>query len=146
RLVIWDPIVAYIPEKRKAISDQDVRQALAPIQDLAARTGTAHVGIRHLNKSSGGNPVYRGAGSIALIGTARAAMLVATDPDDPQGERRVLAMTKVNLARKVPALLYSIEGAENGTARIVWGGESEQTAETLTAAEADADEGQSAIG
>ena len=71
--------------------DQDVRRALAPLAKLAEDTGAAVLIVRHLNKSSGGNPLYRG-GSIGIIGAARSALLVASHPEDES--RRVLATLK----------------------------------------------------
>src|SRR5262249_24231866 len=50
----------------------------------------------------GGNPLYRGGGSIGIIGAARAGLLLAADPDDPAA--RVLVATKMNLAPMPPAL------------------------------------------
>ena len=50
--------------------------------------------IRHLNKSGGGHAMYRGGGSIGIIGAARSAFLIARDPDDETGARRIFAVTK----------------------------------------------------
>ena len=47
-------------------------------------TGACVVVIRHLNKTGGANPLYRGGGSIGIIGAARAAMIVAPDPEDAE--------------------------------------------------------------
>ena len=64
---------------------------------VAARTGACIVIVRHLNKMSGPAALYRGGGSIGIIGAARMGLLVGRDPDNP--EQRVLAFTKSNLAR-----------------------------------------------
>ncbi len=58
-----------------ANKDQDARKALAPIRDMAERTGTAVIAVRHLNKSVGLKAIQRGGGNMALIGVARAAVL-----------------------------------------------------------------------
>jgi hypothetical protein len=77
--------------------------------------------IRHLNKSGGGHAIYRGGGSIGIIGAARAAFLVARDPDDETGVRRIFAVTKSNLAAEPPALAYRLaDDPSNGCARIEW--------------------------
>ncbi len=137
-LVIIDPLVAYLAGATNANRDADVRRALAPLAALASRLGVAIVGVRHLNKTALGNPLYRGGGSIAFIGAARAGLLVSKDPDDDS--RRVLAMTKSNLAPMARALSFTIDGA-SGVPRVRWLGSSNHTAAGLLAAAAgDSDE------
>lgn len=69
KLVIVDPLMAFLPAKVDSHRDQDIRRSLAPLVALAAETGVAVLVIRHLNKtSSTGNPLYRGGGSIGIIG------------------------------------------------------------------------------
>lgn len=131
KLIIIDPLFAYLGGQTNARNDQDVRRALAPLAAIAERTGAAVVVIRHLNKSLNGNAIYRGGGSIGIIGAARSGLLVAKDPDDPTERRRILASQKCNLAPPPPALAYYMETAENDTARIVWEGITEHTANGL---------------
>jgi hypothetical protein len=98
--------------------------------DSAERRRAAIVAVRHLNKSAGANPLYRGAGSIGIIAAARSGLLLAADPDDP--ERRVLAFAKGNLSRPAPSLSFRLEDVPGTTvARVVWEGESLWTATTL---------------
>ena len=95
RLLIVDVIMAYLPSGTDSHRDQDVRRVLSRLASVADRTGCTVLLLRHLNKAKGGDPLYRGGGSIGIVGAARAGMLVAADPDDP--ERRVLASVKSNL-------------------------------------------------
>lgn len=104
-LLVVDPLMAFLPPEVNSHRDQDVRRALAPLAELADDTGVAVVAIRHLNKSGGSNPKYRGDGSIGLIGAARSGLLVAEDPDAPD-TRRILAPTKANLSEPAPSLAY----------------------------------------
>jgi putative DNA primase/helicase len=60
KLVIVDPIMAFLSGKSDSHKDQHVRRALAPLARLAEETGAAVVVVRHLNQTSGGNPLYRG--------------------------------------------------------------------------------------
>src|SRR5215216_3712985 len=129
KLVIVDPLVAFFSKKVDSHKDQDVRRALAPLAAVADRTGTAVQLVRHLSKGEGKNPVYRGGGSIGIIGAARIGALVAKDPKDE--ERRVLAPVKNNLAVHPKSLLYTLEEAPNGAVRVVWAGESEYSASEL---------------
>ncbi len=132
-LLIVDPLMAYLPDAVNANRDHDVRRALSALSDLAERTGAAIVVVRHLRKSAGdGNPLYRGGGSIGIIGAARAGLLVARDPDDESGQRRILAVTKQNLAPEPPALAFTLEvgsGAEHP--RLVWQGTTDHRAADL---------------
>jgi archaellum biogenesis ATPase FlaH len=136
RLVVIDPLMGYLPSDTKSFIDQEIRAALSPLVRMAARLKVAVVGVRHLNKSGGKNPLYRGGGSIGLIGAARAALMVLADPDDVNGHRRFLAPTKSNLGPTVVGLAYHIEafyhdGVSEMMPRIQWEGFSTQTAERL---------------
>lgn len=129
KLVIVDPLMAFLAEKIDAHKDQDVRRALAPLAAMADRTGVAVHLVRHLSKGESKNPIYRGGGSIGIIGAARMGSLVAVDPQDEN--RRVLAPTKNNLTMQPKSLTYSLEEAENGAVKVVWTGESDLSASDL---------------
>jgi hypothetical protein len=137
-LVVIDPIMAFFSDDVNSNRDQDVRRALTPLKQMAERTGAAVVLVRHLNKTPGGNPLYRGGGSIGIIGAARSGMVVGKHPDDE--ELRVLAGQKNNLSLPPESLSYGIETAENGAARIVYKGVSEATAGQLLRVPADEEE------
>lgn len=123
-LVIIDPLMAYLDSKLDSHKDQDIRRALSPLARLAESTGAALVIIRHLNKAKGGPAIYRGAGSMGISGAARAALMVASDPDASEDDNaRVLALYKANLAPKsTPVLRFSVGGAPSGAAVITWNG------------------------
>jgi AAA domain-containing protein/uncharacterized protein DUF3854 len=137
-LVVIDPIMAFLSGDVNSNRDQDVRRALTPLKQMAERTGAAVVLVRHLNKTPGGNPLYRGGGSIGIIGAARSGMVVGRHPDDE--EMRVLAGQKNNLSLPPESLAYRIETADNGAARIVYEGVSEATAGQLLRVPADEEE------
>jgi hypothetical protein len=130
-LLIIDPLTAYLGSDINANRDQDVRRALAPLGKLAEATHAAVLVIRHLTKSvANGSPLYRGGGSIGIIGAARAGLLVAQDPEDESV--RILASTKSNLAARQPSLTFRLEEVR-GTVRVVWGGQSGHSAASLLA-------------
>ena len=109
----------------------------------AKQTGCAIVAIRHLNTESV-PAVYRGGGSIGITGPAR-SVLVAADPGDETGTRRVLAVTAANLAAPAPSLSYSLVSDEkHGCAQVEWRGVSEHTSTTLLASPV-SDEDRSAV-
>jgi hypothetical protein len=129
-LLIIDPLVAFLARGHNANSDQGVRRAFHSLKGLAERTGAAIVAVRHLNKSMTANALYRGGGSIGIIGAARCGLLLAPDPDDR--ERRILASTKANLGRPAPSLTFRLESCPGSdVARVVWDGESQWTADQL---------------
>lgn len=129
-LLIVDPVMAYLGGEVNAHRDQDVRRVLHRLKLMAETTGMAVVAVRHLNKMTGSSALYRGGGSIGIIGAARAGLLVGVDPDDEA--RCILAVSKSNLAAKPPSLAYRVVGEElYDTARVVWDGTSEHGAEDL---------------
>ena len=143
-LVVIDPLMAFLGGDTNAHKDQDVRRALASLKSLAERTGVAVVLVRHLNKGGGGNPIYRGGGSIGIIGAARAGLIVASDPNDPEERRRVLAGSKNNLAEMAGSVAFRVTTAQNGAARVEWLGETDLGARDLVKVPLD-DEEKSAL-
>jgi hypothetical protein len=137
-LVIIDPLMAFLPSEVNSHRDQDVRRALAPLARLAERTGAAIVVVRHLNKATGGNALYRGGGSIGIVGAARSGLLVAKHPEDDG--RRVLASIKSNLAAPAPSLVFSLSSTESGAVRVDWKGETPLDASALLSAPTDHEE------
>ena len=129
KLVIVDPLMAFLSAEINSHKDQDVRRALAPFAAMADRARVAVHVVRHLSKGDSKSPIYRGGGSIGIIGAARMGSLVAKDPQDDN--RRVMAPTKNNLAVQPKSLLYRLEEADNGAVRVVWAGESELSAGDL---------------
>ncbi len=130
-LVTLDPLMAYLGEEVNAHRDQDIRRALHQLKGLAERTGAAVVVVRHLNKLAGGAALYRGGGSIGIIGAARSALVVGRDPQDP--DRRILAVNKCNVARAARSIAYTIESS-GAVGRIGWGDECDLTPDDILAA------------
>jgi hypothetical protein len=130
KVLVIDPLLTMLGGD--ANKDQDARKALAPLRDVAERTGCAIIAVRHLNKSVGLKAIQRGGGNMGLIGVARAGAFFATDPEDDS--RRIMAQHKSNLAEKAPSLVYRIVTSEvHNTARIEWLGTTEYDANGLAA-------------
>jgi hypothetical protein len=132
QLVVVDPLMAFLNGRTDSHRDQDIRQVLAVLSDLASRTSAAFTIVRHLNKGAGAKALYRGGGSIGIVGAARSGLLVGKDPSDPSGIRRILASTKSNLQVEAPSMAFKIEG-HGSTSRVAWLGTSTHTAEQLVA-------------
>jgi putative DNA primase/helicase len=109
-LVVVDPVMAFLSGNVNSNRDQDVRRALTPLKRMAERTGAAVVLVCHLNKTPGGNPLYRGGDSIGIIGAARSGMVVGKHPDD--AEIRVVAGQKNNLSLTCELRLWCRDSGE----------------------------------
>ncbi len=140
KLLIIDPLVAFLGGKVNPNSDHHIRTVFGPIRALAEQLGVTVIVVRHLNKKEGLAAIYRGGGSIGMIGAARSGLLVGTPSDDP--ETRILAVLKSNLAVKHIAWRFRIvsnhsgpEEAEDWEAGAVeWIGETDITASQLVSA------------
>jgi hypothetical protein len=130
-VLIIDPLSAFMrgdPNK-----DSDVRKALTPLAKMAEHKDVAVLVVRHFNKNIDTRALYRGGGSIGIMGAAQSALAVAPHPNDD--ELRVLVPQKANLSKKAQSLAYTIVTAENGAARIEWKGIVNLTADELLTAD-----------
>ena len=95
-LVIVDPVSAYL-SGTDTYKNADVRAALAPLQELAARRRIAVVAVSHFNKTAGqGKSINAITGSGAFVAASRATFLVTKDNIDPT--LRLFVQAKNNLA------------------------------------------------
>jgi RecA-family ATPase len=133
RLLVIDPIMAFMEKGILTSVDQSVRQVMGPLAKLAQKHRCAVLMVRHLNKSPGLRASYRGGGSIGILGACRWAWLVAADPELPQ--RRVLAQVKNNLGADQPSLVYEIVQGENNGLTMAWQGTLKDSADDLLAGE-----------
>jgi hypothetical protein len=131
RLVIVDPLMAFLGEGVESHKDQSVRGALSLFGKLAERTQSGLLVVRHLNKLTGGSAIYRGGGSIGIIGAARSGLLLAKHPDNPSS--RVLASVKSNLGPPPRSIVVSLVAA-GPVAVAAWGEEIDMSADDLLGA------------
>jgi len=121
-------MMAFFKPETAANSDQVMRVALAPLAALAARSGASVLLVRQLTKHGGRKALYRGGGSIGIIGAIRTALFLGRHPREP--DRRILAMTKSNIGPTAPALACRL-AEEAGRPRLQWLGECDATADEL---------------
>jgi putative DNA primase/helicase len=126
KLIVIDPIMAFLDRGVLLGNDADVRNALRPLAGLARDRACAILMVRHLNKQQGPQALYRGGGSIAFVAACRLGWLAGRDPH-VEG-RFVLAQTKNNYAPPQPSLCYRIADGP----RIEWEGPSPWNANDLT--------------
>lgn len=140
-ILVVDPLMAYLDADVKSNSDQDIRRLLSPLASMASRTGCAIIVLRHLNKALGMASLYRGGGSIGIIGAARIGLLAAKDPDDESGQTRVLAVQKCNIGPEMPSIEYRVVGVgDKDMSRIEWRGVTTKAAVNLLGQPQDAEE------
>jgi archaellum biogenesis ATPase FlaH len=129
KLVILDPLMAVLGHDVSATNDQDIREVLTPLTQVAERTRCAILIIRHLNKRSSTNVLYRGTGSIGIIGAARMGLIVVRVPYEEQ--KCILATSKNNLSKQANHLLYQIVENEQKIPYIQWLGETYESVSNL---------------
>ena len=134
RLVVIDPVTVFLDAGVNTHSDGGVRRALAPLAALARKHSCAVLMVRHLTKDGGHRALYRGLGSIGLVGSCRSAWLIAPDPRVPG--RRVLAQEKNNLGPPQPSLAFAVADA-GGLPALSWLGPADWSADALLAAAAE---------
>lgn len=135
-LVVFDTINTYIGSA-DTHNSAETQQAFKRFKDIASRFRCAVMVLRHLTKASRGGPaIYRGQGSIAFAGLARVVMTVGNHPEE--ADTVVLAVTKINVARRPKALTYTIEELpdtlkEQDRSRFEWGEFVDLTADQILA-------------
>jgi len=127
KLLVIDPIVAFLDTGVMMNNDVQVRWALRSLTMLAQKRSCVILLVRHLNKKPGHNALYRGGGSIAFTAACRLAWLAGRDPK--MGNRFVLAQPKNNYAARQPSLAYTLP--KDGP-RVEWQGTSAWSADDLS--------------
>lgn len=117
KLVVIDPLMAYLDESVQVHNDQSVRRALMPLGQMAERSGAAVLVVRHLNKQPGKNVIYRGGGSIGIIGAVRSGLIVCKNPEAPH--ERLLGVSKSNLCKPAKTLRFQLDDSAE-TSRVRW--------------------------
>lgn len=133
KMVLFDPLFAYVGGKADINTDNKVRAITTRLAEIADRRNCAIVALRHLPKAQQRNAKMAGSNSIAWTAAARSVLLFGHDPDDEQS--RVFVHTKHNLSKKGAAQGYRIEDV-GGNPHFYWTGESDLTAEKILYSEA----------
>lgn len=98
KLMILDPIQAYLGAKMDMNRANEARDMTKHLGQVAERTGCAIVLIGHMNKNAGGKVAYRGMGSIDFFAVARSVLLVGRVKG--QENWRAMIQIKNNLAER----------------------------------------------
>ena len=111
RLVIIDPVQAFIGADVDMNRANEVRPVFRKLGMIAEKTSCAIVLIGHLNKSSGTQSTYRGLGSIDIIAAVRSLIFIGKVKKDPT--TRVLIHEKSSLAPPGETMAFKL-GDEEG--------------------------------
>ena len=125
RLVIIDPILAYLGADVDMNRANEVRPIFMRLGQVAQRTGCAILLIGHLNKAAGMQSLQRGLGSIDIAAAVRSVMFIGKLKHDPT--MRILTHEKSSLAPPGVSLAFSL-GDEGG---FRWVGEYDITADEM---------------
>ena len=127
KLVIIDPVQAFLGADVDMNRANEVRPIFRSLGDIAQATGCAIVLIGHLNKAVGTQSTYRGLGSIDITAAVRSLLFIGKLKDNPT--TRVLIHEKSSLAPPGQSLAFSL-GDEKG---FEWIGAYDITADELLA-------------
>ena len=111
RVVILDPIQAYVGAKVDMNRANEVRAILSQLGQIAGQYRCAIILVGHLNKAQGNKSNYRGLGSIDFQATARSVLIVGRLKDNPQ--IRVMVQDKSSLAPEGEPIAFELD-RENG--------------------------------
>ena len=106
RMIILDPIQAYIGAEVNMNSANETRSVMSKLGNLADKYSCAFVLIGHMNKG-GGKSSYRGLGSIDFQAVARSVLIVGRIKDNPQ--IRVIAQGKSSLAPEGDSIAFELD-------------------------------------
>lgn len=123
KLIILDPIQAYIGANVDMHRANEIRPVMSKLGRIAEEYGCAVVLIGHMNKAAGQKSSYRGLGSIDITAVARSVLIVGKMRDSPS--KRIITQAKSSLAPVGKSLLFEI----NENSALEWKGEVDITAE-----------------
>ncbi|MEQ8659149.1 MAG: AAA family ATPase [Hyphomicrobiales bacterium] len=128
-LVVIDTLYSFLSDKVDLGKPTSIRASLHALDRLFKEFGPAVIIIRHWTKGGKGKAIYRGVGSIDVIGVVRTGLVVAKHPEN--NNLRVLAQVKNNIGPKAQSLTYEIVPQKDGMPIITWHGATNYTADDL---------------
>ena len=108
KVLIIDPIQAFMGSRTDMNKANEVREKLRPIGDMAEKHKCSIILIGHLNKAQGLNSIYRGIGSMDFTAISRSILLVGRHKDD--SGLRVFVHNKSSLGPQGPSQAFRLDG------------------------------------
>lgn len=106
RVLILDPIQAYVGKDTNMNCANEIRDVMKNIGMVAAKHNCAVILVGHMNKNGGGKSTYRGLGSIDFQASARSVLIVGRLRSNP--EIRVMAHSKSSLAPEGKPIAFEL--------------------------------------
>ncbi len=106
RVIILDPLQAYLGSRVDMHRANEVRTVLSQLGRIAEQYRCAVILVGHLNKAHGSKSNYRGLGSIDFIAAARSVLVVGRIKDKP--EVRAMAHQKSSLAPEGKSIAFEL--------------------------------------
>ena len=106
RLIVLDPIQAYLGDDVDMHRANEVRPVLKRVAAMAERTHCAVLLVGHMNKAQGQKSSYRGLGSIDFRAAARSVLVVGRLKDNKR--IRIVAQDKNSLAPEGSSIAFEL--------------------------------------
>ena len=107
KLLILDPLQAYLGESVDMHRANEIRPIFKALANVAERTGCAILIIGHMNKASGTKGMYRGLGSIDIAAAVRSILLVGRDKENEN--TRIMAHIKSSLSPEGYPIAFELD-------------------------------------
>lgn len=121
KLLIIDPIVAFLGPKVNMNNANEVRHIMKGLARMAKKLNIAIVVVRHNRKApagaSSGKAIYAGNGSIDFTAATRSELAVTEN----RNGLKFMNHIKTNSSRKGKSIQYSIEPLADGSGLFQWG-------------------------
>lgn len=126
KLVIFDPLQAFLGAKVDMHRANETRPVMARLAEIAKKKDCAIIIVSHLSKGSvGSQAIYRALGSIDIVAASRSVLYVGKNPRDPSQCAVIHAKHSHSMQGK--SFLYRI----GGRGGVQWEGYTDLTADDL---------------
>src|SRR5229473_1754040 len=106
KVVVVDPVNAYLGGKTDGFKDVEIRLVLEPLREMAERLQIAVILIMHVKKGAEDEVVYRIGGSYGFAALARAIFFCTRDPED--ATRVYFSNPKMSVGPLAKTLAYRV--------------------------------------
>lgn len=127
KLMIFDPLQAYLGSDVDMHRANEVRPVLGRIGHLAEKYKCAVIFIMHNSKMSQNSALHRALGSIDIPAVARSMLILGKDPDNPN-KGKIMCHEKSSLAPHGKSILFEVDPSLGG---IVFSGFSDLKADDI---------------
>ena len=112
KLIIFDPLQAYLGSKIDMNRANEVRPVLQRLHLLAEKYNTAVILIMHHSKTTQNSALHRALGSMDIPAVARSMLILGRDPKNPFG--RILCHEKSSLAQRGKSICFEVNPMQGG--------------------------------